>query len=524
MLREYQQKAVDDTLDYLLNRSGNPVVAMPTGSGKSHVIASLASTILSNWPDTRILIPVHVKELVKQNYEKFRESWPDAPVGVCSAGLKRKEPDFPIVFGGVATIANMLPKLGRRDIIMPDECHLLSHNGDTMYQKMITHFALDNRVRTVGFSATPYRQGLGMITENGVFNDIAVNQTTMDWFAYFIANGYMVPLIPQRTRTEIKLAGVGVSNGDYNLSQLQQAVDIDEITYGAVQELVERGHDRTSWMVFAAGVDNAEHITQALQYFGVSATCVHSRLTGEERDKRLADFKIGNYRCLVVNNIGTIGFDHPPIDLIGMLRPTLSTALWVQMLGRGTRPSPLTNKHNCLVLDFARNTASLGPIDDPVIPKMRRGSGGEAPVWICPSCGVYNHANARFCMACGEKHVFEQKLSMQSSSLELMSFASPEVGYFEVDKVYYSLHTKEGSNDTIKVVYQCGLRAFNEWVCLEHNGFPRHKAHEWWKQRHHSEPPATTAEALMLNRELRQPRRISVQTNLKYPIVLGAEF
>lgn len=524
MLRQYQQMAHDGVLNYLFNNAGNPAVAMPTGTGKSHVIAALCSTFLWTWPDTRIIMLTHVKELVKQNLAKLQESWSDAPIGVYSAGLGRKEPFHPIVYGGVQTVMNSIEKLGRRDIVIIDENHLVSHNADTAYQKIIKHFSEQSRVRTIGFSATQYREGLGMITGNGIFHDVAVDQTTMEWFAYFVAHGYMVPLIPRRTRTEIDLSKVGMSNGDYNLVHLQQAVDVDAITYAALQELCEWGHDRTSWMVFASGVDHAEHVAQALAYFGIPAVTVHSKITGEERDKRIADFKIGAYRCLVVNNIGTIGFDHPPIDLIGMLRPTASTALWVQMLGRGTRPSPMTSKRNCLVLDFARNTVNLGPIDDPYIPKRKGLGTGDPPVWICPACGVYNHAAARFCMACDEKHTFEQKLYSQSSDVELMSSDAPDIRYFNVEQVYYNLHQKNGSRDTIKVTYRCGLRSFNEWICLEHDGFPKHKAHQWWKERHHNEPPQTTAEALQYVRELRKPSRVSVWVNRQYPEVMGAEF
>lgn len=430
------------------------------------------------------------------------------------------------MYGGVKSVLNSIELLGRRDIIIIDEAHLASPNADTAYQKIIKHFTADgNRVRVIGLTATPYRQGLGLITENGIFDEIAVDQTSVEWFARLIAEGFIVPLIPRRTRTQIDVSKVKMTNGEYNLVDLQRTVDVDAITYGALEELVQAGHDRWSWMIFASGVDHAEHVAQALAYFGIPAIAVHSRMSDADRDKRLLDFKFGNYRCAVVNNIGTIGFDHAPIDLIGVLRPTASTSLWVQMLGRGTRPSPATMKRNCLVLDFAKNTENLGPIDAPRIPKRHVPGGGDPPVRICECCGTYNHASARFCFVCGEKFTFETKLVSVSSSFELMSSGEPDIRWYDVQNVYYSRHTKEGSPDTIKAVYQCGLEAFTEWVCLEHNGFPKHKAHNWWKQRHWSEPPETTEEALDIIRDLRKPARISVWVNKgKYNEITGAEF
>ena len=128
--------------------------------------------------------------------------------------------------------------------------------------------------------------------------------------------------------------------------------------------------------------------------FGVDCAPVHSKRPADYNDAAIKAFKNNELKAIVNYGKLTTGFDHPQIDLIGMLRPTLSVPLWVQMLGRGTRPAE--GKENCLVLDFARNTPRLGPINDPVIPKMRKGEAGEMPVKICEACGAYNHTKVRF--------------------------------------------------------------------------------------------------------------------------------
>jgi DNA repair protein RadD len=163
---------------------------------------------------------------------------------------------------------------------------------------------------------------------------------------------------------------------------LQAAVDDADITYRALTEAVQIGQSRRSWTAFASGIDHAIHIAEMLRgTFGIDAAEVHSKMPEKERDRRIEAYKRGELRCIVNKDILTTGFDHPPIDLILMLRPTMSTGLWVQMLGRGTRPyDPAvhgylpgfpTKKYDCCVLDYAGNTRRLGPINDPVIPKPK---------------------------------------------------------------------------------------------------------------------------------------------------------
>jgi DNA repair protein RadD len=231
----------------------------------------------------------------------------------------------------------------------------------------------------------------------------------------------------------------------------------------------------------------------------------------------------------------TTGFDHPPIDLIGMLRATASPGLWVQMLGRGTRPfagdAIFPRKHNCLVLDFAGNTRRLGPINDPVIPRKPGKGGGDAPVRICDNCGAYNHAKARNCCNCGIEFSFNTKLLRTAATDELLRSDAPVVERYTVNRVLYNLHEKRDkvtgvllSPPTIRVSYICGLHMFNEYVCLEHGGLAGKKARDWWRQRHGTEPPTMTYEALRHTQEFRTPATIRVHVNKKYPEVLGYEF
>lgn len=543
--RDYQEAAIDSIFDYFgSGNRGNPIVAMPTGTGKSIVIAQFIRRVFGWWPSQRVMMLTHVKKLIEQNAEKLQEVWPTAPLGIYSAGLSSRESNMPIIFGGVQSVAKHIQRslkeenvpdhlkhFGFRDLLLIDECHLLSPAEDTQYQYVIAELQKINpNLKVIGFTATPYRMKQGMITDGGLFTDICYDITDFESFNRLVAEGYLCPLIPKKTSFEVDVSNVGVTAGEYNSKQLEAATDKDEIIFNAVKETIQYGHDRCQWLIFTAGISSAEHVAAAFQSMGVSAACVHSKLPDKENDKRIRDYKAGNLRCIVNKDMLTTGFDHPPIDLIGNLRTSTSPGLWVQMLGRETRPSPQTGKVNGLVLDFTKNTRTLGPINDPKIPRKPGKGGGEVPVKLCEACGVYNHPTARECMNCGAPFLFKNKLFNTASTAEVMRGDLPIVEYFNVTKVLYNLHEKKNSEGilisppSIKVSYFCGLQMFNEWVCLEHPGFVAKRARDWWRQRHTEDAPLTTYEALRKTSQLRAPARIRVHVNKKHPEILGAEW
>lgn len=535
--RDYQAHAIDRVWDYFIHNTGNPVVAMPTGTGKSVVIGGFMHRAFDAFPQMSALMLTHVKELIQQNADRLLDMWPQAPLGIHSAGLKRRDVHFPIIYGGIQSIMPYVQQIGYRNLLLIDECHLLSPEGDTLYRKLITALlAFNPKLKVVGFSATPWRMRQGHITEGGIFTDVCFDATTIEWFDWFFHNGYLVPPIPKRTQTELDTSNVGINNGEFALNQLQAAVDKDEITIAALQELVANGQDRRAWLIFASGIEHAEHIAEALtRYFGVPAAAVHSKITADERDDRLKAFKSGQLRCVVNNNVLTTGFDHPPIDLIGMMRPTLSTGLWVQMIGRGMRPFEEFGwrKSNCLVLDFARNTERLGPINDPRIPRKSQPGGGDAPVKICEHCGTYNHTRVRFCEGCGQEFVFQPQITKLPSALEIIRSNAPQFEWYNVSRVFYDYHQKKdyktkqplpGHPPVLRVRYVSGARQFSEWIALEAHNFAGHKARNWWRRRHYAEPPETVAEALKHVSELQVPRRIQVWVNKDNPEVMDVEF
>lgn len=531
-LRPYQEEAVQSVFTYYEEgKDGNPVIAMPTATGKSLVIAEFVKRTMYLYPHTRFMMLTHVKELIEQNANKLRDIWPNAPMGIYSAGLKQRNTMFPIIFGGVKSVVNCVCLFGHRDLLIIDEAHLLSPSDDTNYQEVIKQLKQVNpNLKVIGLTATPYRLKQGLITDGGIFTDFCFDNTSMEAYNQLIADGYLALLVPKKTDVELDLESVGMSNdGDFSKAELQAAVDKDKVTYEACQEMVAGAADRMAWIVFSSGVKHADHISMMLNSMGIDSVSVHSKMPADEATRRLSEFKAGRHQCAVNYGKLTTGFDYPRIDFIGMLRPTMSPGLWVQMLGRGARPSPETFKADCLVMDFARNTLRLGPVNDPVIPRRKiKGDPGVPPVKICPACGMYNHARAAFCASCNFEFPKQQKLTTTADTAVLVRKAEPQIETFNVSRTLYLEYNKDGMPPMIKVQYICtgGIRTYNEYVGLEHPiKSIKTKAQKWWMMRSGSgDVPKTTREALQQLAKLREPKMVRVWTNNKYPTIMGCEY
>lgn len=525
-LRYYQKDALAALYNYFMHKSGNPIVALPTGTGKSIIIAEWARYCTQAYPGTRIIMLTHVKELIEQNFEKLLKVWPTAPAGIFSAGIGRKDTAFPITFAGIQSIASQADKFGHVDMLLIDECHLVGVSANTRYQQFISDLRQVNpHLRVIGLSATPYRQGLGLLTESNIFTDIAYDCTDRDEFAKLMAEGYIAPLVPKQTQYTMNTDQVKIQGGDYVLNQLQEMFSGADTNVKAVREALLLAQDRNHLLVFTTGIAHAETVADIFNSFGISATHVHSKISSEQRKKNIADFKDGSVRVMVNSNVLTTGFDFPELDCEIILRPTRAAGLWVQMLGRGTRPAP--GKKDCLVLDFAGNTARLGPINDPVIPR-KKGSrgGGSAPIKVCPTCFTLLHTSVRHCDQCGYEFIFnETPISTKASTLDLVyvpkNVEPPNIVEYTVDRVTYRRHTKKGRPDSIKVTYHCNLLSFKTYLCFEHGGYATTKAKEWWrKMTDVITAPHTTDDALLLIDKLAIARKIRVWIKTDYNEIL----
>lgn len=561
-LRWYQEEAVDSLFDFFEKKGGtkngepvkaNPLVCLPTGTGKSLVIGSFAMRALQYHPRTRLMMLTHDKRLIAQNADKLRSMWPLAPIGIYSAGLGSRDMVQPLLFGGIKSVVKRLKAnphaFGFIDLLVVDEAHLIPGEGDSAdYLNAIEILLTVNPfLKIIGLTATPFRLGLGLMTNGKIFTDIAYNLCTIEGFNRLMAEGSLAPLVvPSRDSlgerlVQIDTSGVGKSNGDFNATQLEAAAE--KVTFAALKQTVEFGlsENRKSWVVFAAGIKHAEHCAEIMnEAFGIPTVVIHSKRTDTQNDDALEAFTTGQVRCAVNMNTLTVGFDHQPIDLIACLRSTMSPGLWVQMLGRGTRPyNPNMNhllapyfpelKHNCLVLDYAGNTQRLGPINDPVVPKPRgQGPAGDAPVRICSKCGVYNHSSARFCVACGLEFTFDLGISRNAGTDEVLRSDLPQIESFDVGGVVLTAHTSRSSGRAmLRVAYFCGLRTFYEHVSVEASGFFGKKSRDWFRQRYGEPWDGMTNNDVLAMAEkhwLRHPTKVSVWVNKQQPEIMSHEF
>jgi DNA repair protein RadD len=424
-LRDYQEGAVAYSIEYLQNENGKLCLELPTGAGKSIIIASIIEKYLEMYPDKRVMMATHDKELVEQNYEKIKSLLPNINTGIVSASLNKRHFGAKVVYGNYQTIANKPERIKNQfGLVIIDECHKIGYFNDkdpNVYQKLLSALGVyDGSCRMIGLTATPYRTGSGYLTDEGwiqyMENGERVGKSLPPVFDFIhkpvdikdlIANGYLSELQNLATNGfEPDLTGVRVGiDGDYKTKELGIAVDKESYNIAVCDDMVERCQDYKSWIVFCTSISHAGHMKELLTERGVSCEIVTSKNTTDENDNAIKLFKSKQIKCVLNVDKLTTGFDAPDIDLIVMLRPTLSENLYVQMIGRGLRLKS-HGKNMCSVLDYANNHGRHGSINN-ISPKTK-GSDGTAPFVSCDNimpnntlCGHKFMPRIKECPKCG---------------------------------------------------------------------------------------------------------------------------
>jgi DNA repair protein RadD len=325
---------------------------------------------------------------------------------------------------------------------------------------------------------------------------------------------------------KMAVEGIKKQGGDYNQKQLSMKFDKESITEEAVDETIVYGKNYKKWLVFAIDIAHADNICKKLIANGIDADVLHTKMD-KNREEVIKSFKTGPLRALVSVGMVTTGFDAPNVDLLVLLRPTMSAVLHVQMVGRGLRVAP--GKTHCLVLDFAGNTARLGPINDVIIPHKGRGNGsGDAPTKNCPNCPTICYAAARVCESCGHEFEFKVKLTKQASLDEIVRVEDKKhkegmIKWLTVFSIQYSIHKKKGVPDSFLVCYHCGLTRIKEWVCLNHGKWSKRKADNWATFRGYI-GSLDTHSVFNARHLLKKPKKIQVDFTDEFPTVINAEF
>lgn len=524
ILRQYQTEAIDALHKYVCTRDGNPCVVLPTGAGKSVVMAGAIQKWKAEHPPLRACVLAHRKELVEQNAEKLLAIYPECGIGLFSAALRRRDYDAPILFASIDSVYKKAGEFAPFDLLFVDEAHRIPPAGEGKYRKFITECKRFNpSLRVVGWTATPYRMGCGAIChKDHILNEVCYEAHISD----LIRDGYLCSLRSKVGVTRPDLTGVKRnSGGDYITNSLAKATNNGDIVSSAIAEAMRiiLAENRKTAVFFCVDVEHCVRVSQELRKHGVVAPFVTAQTKQDDRDQMVRDFKANKIRAVCNVNVLTEGFDAPHIDVIVLLRPTLSAGLYAQMVGRGLRLH--SSKTDCLVLDFAGCIDEHGPLD-------MLGREKVAQV-VCEECRETFSKAVRVCPQCGwevpkrlvdraEAEEREKRLHGIAPSEKSILSGLPET--IAVDSVFVSRHVKPGSPDSIKVQYRCGLSVFREWVCLDHPGYPGQAARLWWHARIGGKVP-TVNEALgslFLSQQLLEwTKTITVKKNGKYYEVIG---
>lgn len=494
-LRYYQRSSIDATYNYLRYNPGNPCIVIPTGGGKTAVMATMAMDAWQKW-GRRCLILSHVKELIDQTAQTLSRLAPDLQIGVYSAGLKSRDTDTPILCAGIQSVYKRADELGEFGLILVDEAHLIPPDGDGMYQTYLSAAKeLNPRTRLVGLTATPYRLKSGAICgKDNLLNDISYEISVKE----LIDGGYLSHITSRGGSKKVDTSSLHIVRGDFDLSEIDVLMDNDYLLSTVVEDIKQRASDRKSILVFCPSVAVSERF---IKRFKASCDDSIALITGKtpasERDEIIKRFKGAAESCslfgdkpdpirvLVNINVLTTGFDAPNVDCIVMLRPTASPGLYYQQVGRGFRTCE--GKKDCLVLDYVGNIMRHGPVDIITPPDAKPEKNGRAPVKECPECNAIVHASFRTCPECGFEFPvkeIETKINCSASDDAILSGEVTETDY-KVFDTYYQIHEKEKEDGTIsrtiEVGYRIALHIFKkEFLCVEHSGYAYEKFVKWW--------------------------------------------
>lgn len=388
-LRDYQLQAVENAVQFFRKKRVPAMIVLPTGAGKSLVIAELARIAKG-----RVLVLAHVKELVEQNYEKYVSYGLTA--GIFSASLGKKDSEQKTIFGSVQSIARAPDDFFNNfSLLIIDECHRVADDGATQYQEVIKKLQDRNPgLCILGLTATPYRLGLGWIYEYSQSGEIKTDKPRFFKqcvyelpLAYMIRNRYLtVPVKVDIPVTCYDFSELTENNQVFTTAQVEEILKsqkrLTPFIIKNIVDITERFH-RKGVMIFSSSVKHAEEIMSYLPEG--EARLILGDTEMSVRNETVHDFKQMRFKYLVNVSVLTTGFDAPHVDVIAIMRPTESNSLYQQIVGRGLRLSE--DKMDCYILDYT------GMGHDIYAPEIsdKRPEKGTVPVKVpCPACEFEN--------------------------------------------------------------------------------------------------------------------------------------
>jgi len=523
-LRDYQQDAVDQTFRMLTNAEtpeAKPVICLPTGAGKSLVIAEIARRAVADFRG-RVLVLQHRKELIEQNAEKIQGLLPEYNVGLYSAELRRRDVLNNIVVAGVQSVYNRASELGHRNLVIIDECHLVPERDEGMYRTLLGSMELNGRCRVTGLTATPYRTGDGYIYGKDKQFSHLIEPKDAD-IPTLIERGLLCKLISSSAESSVDTSGLHIRAGEFISKECERLFGEQEIL-DACNELLAKTQDRHSVLIFSTSVNHAAAIRHILQMStGSVVEMIHGGTAKLDRENIIERFRQLRTRYLVNVDVLTTGFDAPVVDCVAILRATASPGLYAQIVGRGMRPHE--SKHDCLILDFGENIKRHGPIDRirPARKTSSEASGETVETErsvsgrMCPVCEVVPQPDQIEC-ECGFRFPVGFRHNATTDDAEIIS--SDKERIYNVVNVFYRVVRPKNQSPCMLVEYAVTssgkTRMENDmptqWIKFDSvNSNVDRFCRQWWKKRTDEPFPSDAYEAVKIasSASFKKPRIIS---------------
>ena len=262
-LRYYQRDAIDSLHKWFNTRPAedHALIALPTAAGKTIIFSHFIKEIFAKDPTARFLVLAHRKELVEQAETKLKTVWPEAPVGVLAAGMKRFEIDSQILIASRDTLASpkRLEAVGSFDYMIIDEAHNVPPSSHTRYKKIISTLSDRKPMRVMGCTATPYRMGQGYIYGNRkdhFFKGLAYSVSIPE----LIRNGFLSRLSAYAVNDNAVIDAGAVAlkfkNGDFKESELEKVAMVDDTILQVINDWIDNAYTkgRTATVFFCVSV------------------------------------------------------------------------------------------------------------------------------------------------------------------------------------------------------------------------------------------------------------------------------
>lgn len=412
-LRDYQQDSLDKTIAAIRKGCRHPLIVLPTGAGKTALSSEFVRRSYEKGKSSIFIC--HRQELLMQTYKTYQKN--DITPAIIKSGVT---PDYrnPMQIASVSTLVKRLNQYAKPDVVFWDECsHIASSTWKTIYE------AYPDSIH-IGLTATPCR--LDGKPLNSFFDCMIQTVDT----AKLIKLGYLTPYnyyAPSNIDTsEIAIS----SNGDFQKESLANASFNSKIIGDNVEQYLKLANGKRN-IVFAINRLHGQQILERYLNAGVSAEYLDGLTGSSERKTGVERFSSGETKVLINCDLFSEGFDVPACEVVSLLRPTMSTSLYLQQVGRALRISPETGKTMALVLDHVNNYQRHGMPDDERewslsggLTKKRKTEQSTESIMRCPKC-FFAHSKALSCPNCGYTYTTKEK-QIQEVAGELVLIGSQE--------------------------------------------------------------------------------------------------